>query len=160
MYLKSVALCSFMIMMMASPVLSRAPIAPAGKDEKKNLEEKVLGLEEAGRQKILKGDGNWDDLIAEDAYMIGFDGSIIIYKKGFQFPSFPVKEFKLSEMIARSYGEAVVVTGLAEVEGETADKKPYSFKMRFINVWKKSGGSWKIVVSERTGVRPPPKTTS
>jgi uncharacterized protein DUF4440 len=124
------------------------------------LEKEVLRLEEAGRQKILKGDNNWDDLIAEGAYMIGYDGSIVIYQKGLQFPPMPVKSFEMSEMIARVYGEAVVVTGLAEVVGETTgtgEKKTFSFKMRFLNVWKKSGDSWKIVVSERTGVRPPAK---
>lgn len=136
----------------ASTVFSRA-------DDKKNLEKEILRLEEVGRQKILKGDNNWDDLIAEDAYMIGFDGSIIIYKKGTQFPPLAVKEFKMTEMIARSFGEAVVVTGLAEVGAETADQKPFFFKMRFLNVWKKINGSWKIVVSERTGVRPPPKAS-
>ena len=121
------------------------------------LEKEVLRLEEAGRQKILKGDNNWDDLIAEGAYMIGYDGSVVLYQKGLQFPPLPVTSFEMSEMIARVYGEAVVVTGLAEVGGETTgtgEKKTFSFKMRFLNVWKKSGDSWKIVVSERTGVRP------
>ena len=155
---KRALLFSLIVLWIVSPELLPAAMA-TGNDKKKQSEDLVLRLEEAGRQKILRGDNNWDDLIAEDAYMIGFDGSIVIYKKGLQFPSLPVKEFRLSEMIARSYGEAVVVTGLAEVETETADKKPLSFKMRFINVWKKSGGSWKIVVSERTGVRPPPKTS-
>jgi hypothetical protein len=126
-------------------------------DKTQEIEKEVLRLEEVGRQKVLKGDNNWDDLIAAGAYMIAFDGSIIIYKTGQQLPTLPTKSFKLSEMIARVYGEAVVVTGLAEVESETADKKPFSFQMRFLNVWQKSGESWKIVVSERTGVRPPAK---
>lgn len=126
-------------------------------DKKQQMEKEILRLEEVGRQKILSGDTNWDDLIAEGAYMIAFDGSIILYQKGLQFPPMTVKAFNMSEMIARSYGEVVVVTGLAEVESETANKKPFSFKMRFLNVWKKTGAAWKIVVSERTGVRPAPK---
>ena len=127
-------------------------------DSSAAIQKEVLRLEEAGRQKILKGDNNWDDLIAEGAYMIAYDGSIILYKKGLQFPPMPVKSFDMSEMIARVYGDgAVVVTGLAEVGGESAEKKPFSFKMRFLNVWEKSADGWKIVVSERTGVRPPAK---
>ena len=126
-------------------------------DKREAIEKEILRLEEVGRQKVLKGDSNWDDLIAESAYMIAFDGSVILYQKGKQLPSLPVKSFRMSEMMARVYGEAVVVTGLAEVESETADKKPFAFKMRFLNVWKKREGSWKIVVSERTGVRPPAK---
>ena len=148
-------------------VLCLAPISafahnnsspPAKADKKQAIENEVLGLEEIGRQKVLKGDNNWDDLIAEGAYMIGFDGSISVYKKGLQFPPMTIKSFEMSEMIARVYEDAVVVTGLAAVETVTltAEKKPFFFKMRFLNVWKKSEGSWKIVVSERTGVRPPP----
>lgn len=126
----------------------------------KAVEKEILRLEEIGRQKALRGDANWDDLIEEDAYMIAFDGSVIRYKRGLNLPSPPVKTFTLSEMIARPFGDAVVVTGLAEVESQTPDKQPISFKMRFINVWKRSGGGWKIVVSERTTVRPVPGRSS
>ena len=144
-----------------TPVFSQNSSSDRTKTESTPATEKeILRLEEAGRQKILKGDNNWDDLIAEGAYMIGYDGSIILYQKGLQFPPLPVTSFEMSEMIARLYGDVAVVTGLAEVGGEASEmgeKKPFSFKMRFLNVWKKSGDSWKIVVSERTGVRPPAK---
>jgi Domain of unknown function (DUF4440) len=117
------------------------------------IEKEILRLEEVGRLKALRGDNDWDDLMAEGAYMIVYDGSIITYQKGQRFPPFPMKAFNMSEMIARVYGDVVVVTGLAEIEGESAEKKPFSFKMRFLNVWKQSGDGWKIVVSERTGVK-------
>lgn len=55
-------------------------------------------------------------------------------------------------MIARVYGEVVVVTGLAEVESEVPQKQVISFKMRFLNVWKLEPDGWKIAVSERTPV--------
>lgn len=130
--------------------------SPQANDSTPAIEKEILRLEEVGRQKALQGDNNWDELIADGAYMIAYDGSIINYQKGVRLPSFPIKSFNMSEIIARVYGDVAVVTGLAEIEGESAEKKPFSFKMRFLNVWKKSGDSWKIVVSERTGVRPPP----
>jgi hypothetical protein len=118
------------------------------------IQQDVLRLEELGRQKALKGESNWDDLIAEGAYMIAFDGTIILYTKGQNLPALPLKSFDLSEMIVRVYGSGTaVVTGLAEVTSETADKKPFAFKMRFLNVWKKSDDGWKIAVSQRTGVK-------
>src|SRR5229473_5474349 len=112
----------------------------ANADKKQAIEKEILRLEEVGRQKILKGDNNWDDLIANGAYMIGFDGSISVYKKGLQFPPMTIKSCEMSEMIARVYDDAVVVTGLAAVETVTltAEKKPFFFKMRFLNVWKQS----------------------
>lgn len=126
---------------------------PAGNKERA-IQNEILRLEEVGRQKVLRSDTNWDDLMADGAYMIAFDGSVMLYKKGANLTSFPVKSFKMSEMIVRVYGdEAAVVTGLAEVGGETAEKKPFSFQMRFLNVWKRFGDGWKIEVSERTGVK-------
>jgi hypothetical protein len=138
-----------------SPLMLDDPRLQPIADTTQDLEKEILGLEEIGRQKALNGDNNWDDLMADGAYMIVYDGSAMTYQKGQRSPSFPMKSFNLSEMIARVYGDVAVVTGLAEVEGETADKKPFSFKMRYMNVWKKSGASWKIVVSERTTVTPP-----
>src|SRR5260370_36552613 len=91
-------------------------------DEREEIEKEILRLEEVGRQRVLKGDSNWDDLIAEGAYMIAFDGSVILYQKGKQLPSLPAKSFRMSDMIAKLDGQAGVVTGLAEVESETVDK--------------------------------------
>src|SRR4051812_41555150 len=88
-------------------------------DKAEIIQKEILRLEERGRQKALQGESNWDDLIAEGAYMIAYDGSIIIYQKGQNLPSLPLKSFELSDMIARVYGETVVVTGLAEIESET-----------------------------------------
>jgi len=65
------------------------------------IQQEVLRLEELGRQKALKGENNWDDLIAEGAYMIVFDGTIILYAKGQNLPALPLKSFDLSEMIVR-----------------------------------------------------------
>jgi hypothetical protein len=118
------------------------------------IQKEILDLEEIGREKALKGESNWDDLISEGAFMIAFDGKIITYQKGQNIPSLPLKVFNLSEMIVRVFDkETAVVTGLAEVTSETAEKKPFSFQMRFLNVWRKSTEGWKIAVSERTGVK-------
>ncbi len=113
----------------------------------------VLKLEEAGRLKTLKGELVWDELISDGAYMIGPDGIVVIYKTGKPFPPYPIRSFALGEMIARPYGDVVVVTGLADVEAGTPEKPGPRFQMRFLNVWRKSREGWKMVVTERTAVR-------
>lgn len=95
--------------------------------------------------------------MADSAYLIQWDGSVLIYKKGQELPSIPLKSFTLSDLIARVYGDVAIVTGLAKVETETLEKKPFSYEMRYMNVWRKIGNSWKISVAERTSVRPPQK---
>jgi hypothetical protein len=118
------------------------------------IEKEILLLEESGRDKALRGESNWDDLMADEAYIIQGDGTTMIYKKGQNLSSLPMKSFKLSELIVRVYDDSVIVTGLSDVSSETPDKRPFSFQMRYLNVWKKFGGKWKIVVTEKTMVRP------
>ena len=117
------------------------------------VEAEVLRLEELGRAKALRGDTDWSGLMAEGAYMIGPDGNSATYQKDKAFPAFPLVSFQLSELIARNFGESVVVTGMAAIEVNGPDKKLITFQMRYLNVWKKFGDGWKIVVSSRTGVK-------
>ena len=127
-----------------------AQAAPAKPDA---VEAEVLKLEELGRVKALRGDTDWSGLMAEGAYMIGPDGNASTYQKDKSFPPFPLASFKLSDLIARNFGESVVVTGMGEIEVAGPDKKLVTFQMRYLNVWKKFGDGWKIVVSSRTGVK-------
>jgi ketosteroid isomerase-like protein len=127
-----------------------AQAAPAKPDA---VETEVLRLEELGRVKALRGDTDWSGLMAEGAYMIGPDGNSATYEKTKSFPPLPLASFKISELIARNFGESVVVTGMAEIGVTGPDKKPVTFQMRYLNVWKKIGDGWKIVVSSRTGVK-------
>jgi hypothetical protein len=127
-----------------------AQAAPAKPDA---VEAEVLKLEELGRVKALRGDTDWNGLMAEGAYMIGPDGNAATYRKDKSFPPFPLVSFKLSDLIARNFGESVVVTGMGEIEVAGPDKKSITFQMRYLNVWKKFGDGWKIVVSSRTSVK-------
>lgn len=144
------------ICLFLTPVVGRAQTGAGVRTTERTAEAdqaEVLRLEEVGRLKVVKGDNDWDGLIASGAYMIGPDGKVMVYEKGTGFPPFPVKEFTLSEMIARAYGEVVVVTGLGQLIAESPDKKAVSFQMRFMNVWRRFPEGWKMVVTERTGVR-------
>ena len=113
----------------------------------------VLKFEEEGRVRSLKGETNWDDMIAEGAFMISPDGAAFTFKRGQAMPSLPLKDFKITDLIARVFGDAVVVTGLALLEGVAKDNKQFSVQMRYTNIWTRIEGSWKIVVSERTTVK-------
>lgn len=148
----SVLVCLCLLPMTALAQNNSTSVASV--DRAEATQNEVLRLEELGRQKALKGDKEWDDLMADGAYLIAADGTILVYQKGQNLSSMSLTSFKLSELIARVYGDTAVVTGLAEVGAETAEKKPFSFKMRYLNVWKKFGDGWKVVVAERTMVRP------
>ncbi|MBS1795870.1 MAG: nuclear transport factor 2 family protein [Acidobacteria bacterium] len=127
--------------------------------DSKDVETEIRRLEELGRTKSLRGDADWDGLWAEDAHLVDVTGKVTIYKKGLNLGAgfAPPKAMKMSEMIVRVYGETAVVTALMEIEAETADKKPFTFSLRFMNVWRKFADGWKIVASESTPVRLPAK---
>ncbi|MBV9960484.1 MAG: nuclear transport factor 2 family protein [Acidobacteria bacterium] len=123
-------------------------------DKAASVEKEILRFEELGRQKALRGESNWDDLTADGAYLIQGDGTVMVYRPGQNLSSMSLTSFKLSDLIVRVYGQTAVATGLSEVESETPDKRTFSFRMRYLNVWKKTAGGWKIVAAERTMVRP------
>ena len=128
--------------------------------ETETIQKEIMQLEELGRQKALRSDSDWDNLWADGAYMITAFGTVTVYKKGMNLSAGgpAANSLKMSDMIVRVYGEVAVVTALMEVETETADKKPLSFKLWFMNVWKNFDDGWKIVAAERTPVRQLPKT--
>ena len=140
----------FILLFCFSDIFGQNPKAANANEQ--NSAAEVLRLEELGRQKTLRSDAVWDDLISDGAYMIGPDGNVVIYKAGKGFPPFPLKSFRLSEMIARPFGKLVVVTGLGEVEAIAPDKRIIPFKMRFMNVWKSFPDGWKMIVTQRTTV--------
>lgn len=122
------------------------------------IRNEILRLEEAGRVRMLKGETNWDDIMADSATMIQWNGSIMMYEKGKALPAMPPpKSFLLSDLLVRVHGDIAVVTGLADLESETPDKKPFAVQMRYMNVWKKFADGWKIITTQSTSIRPPQK---
>lgn len=128
-------------------------------NEAEAIEKEIRRLEELGRVKSLRGDSDWDGLWAEGAYMIDALGGVIVYKQGQNLSAGmpPPKSLKMSDMIVRVYAETAVVTALMEIEMETAEKKPFAYNLRFMNIWKKFDDGWKIVAAERTPIRQIPK---
>lgn len=151
---RSMCLLFWLCLVPIPAVAQHNPVSKTSAVRSQPIEQEILRLEELGRQRSLKGEKQWDDLMADGAYLIQGDGSVMLYQKGQNLSSMPLKSFKMSELIVRVYGDTAVVTGLSDIAVETAEKRPFSFQMRFLNVWKKFSGGWKIVVTERTMVRP------
>lgn len=56
-----------------------------------------------------------------------------------------------SEVKAQDLGDAVVLTGLADIK-VTSGGKPMAFRVRFTDVYAKRGGKWQMVVWQSTKV--------
>lgn len=119
------------------------------------IRSEVLRLEEEGRLRALRGANNWDDMMARGAYLITPDGSVIRYEPGKTLPSLPLTQFRIDDLIARVFGETVVVTGLATISAAGRDGTSVSLSMRYMNIWRRVDGRWKMVVTQRTVVKPP-----
>src|SRR5688500_3103577 len=76
------------------------------KNNSETIQKEIMRLEELGRQKALRGDSDWDDLWADEAYMITAFGTITVYKKGMNLSAGgpAANSLKISDMIVRLYG--------------------------------------------------------
>ena len=54
-----------------------------------------------------------------------------------------------SDVVAQDLGDAVVLTGVARV-GVNSNGRPNSFGIRFVNVYAKRAGAWKMVTWQST----------
>ena len=54
-----------------------------------------------------------------------------------------------SEVVARDFGDAVVLTGVCAISVVAAGN-PRSFKVRFVDVWNKRPAGWQMVIWQST----------
>lgn len=59
-----------------------------------------------------------------------------------------------SEETVRFYGDTAIVSGLANIKAEIAGEQR-AIENRFTIVWARTGGAWKVVSWQSTGVRKP-----
>jgi ketosteroid isomerase-like protein len=73
------------------------------------------------------------------------------YVEGVRSGKFRYRKIERSEEKVRVYGDSALVTGRAAIEVEV-DGKPKSLKLRYLNVWVKQAGAWKMVAWQSTSI--------
>jgi len=66
-------------------------------------------------------------------------------------PGYKLEPFKIEEPVEKVMGDTAILGGVARAKG-TAGGQAFDVKLRFIDVWRKRDGAWKVVFSQATRV--------
>jgi len=93
-------------------------------------------------------------LLADD-YVLHNSGGQVQDKASFiadqVAPGYRLEPFTVEEKVEKVMGNAAILGGVARAKG-TSGGEPYDVRLRFIDVWEKRGGAWKVVFSQATRV--------
>jgi hypothetical protein len=66
-------------------------------------------------------------------------------------PGYRLEPFTVEEKVEKVLGDAALLGGVATARG-TSGGQPFNVRLRFMDVWAKRGGVWKVVFSQATRV--------
>jgi len=93
-------------------------------------------------------------LLADD-YVLHNSGGQVQDKASFiadqVAPGYKLEPFVVEEKVEKVMGDAAILGGVARAKG-TSGGEAYDVRLRFIDVWEKRGGAWKVVFSQATRV--------
>lgn len=106
------------------------------------------------RAQVTSDRAELERLIADD-YVLHNSSGQVQDKKSFiadqVAPGYRLEPFVVEEKVEKVMSTAAILGGMARAKG-TAGGEPYDVKLRFIDVWEKRGGAWKVVFSQATRV--------
>jgi len=93
-------------------------------------------------------------LLADD-YVLHNSGGQVQDKASFiadqVAPGYKLEPFTVEEKVEKLMGTSAILGGVARAKG-TAGGEAFDVKLRFIDVWQKRNGAWKVVFSQATRV--------
>lgn len=150
-----------MVLLLATTVL--AAVIAAAQEQKKEtaaksspsaMKQELIDLENAWVGALEKADATALDGMLADSYADS-EGGQRSDKKGvlaeLTSGDLKIESLKLSEMRVYNYGDAAVVTGVAEQTGNFKEQKLAS-KVLFTDTFVKRNGKWKAVASHRSAM--------
>jgi ketosteroid isomerase-like protein len=66
-------------------------------------------------------------------------------------PGYRLEPFTVEDPVEKVMGDVALLGGVATAKG-TSDGQPFNLRLRFVDVWEKRGGAWKVVFSQATRV--------
>jgi ketosteroid isomerase-like protein len=91
-------------------------------------------------------------LLADD-YVLQNSSGQVQDKKSFiadsVAPGFRIEPFTVEEPVEKVLGDVALLGGVATLKG-TDGGKPFTARLRFMDVWAKRGGQWRVVFTQAT----------
>lgn len=103
----------------------------------------------------VKGDRAELDRLVADDYVLANSGGVVQSKADligdYTAPGFRLDPYEIKEPVEKVLGDTALLGGVAEITGVDGGQ-PYRMKLRFVDVWAKRGGAWRVVYSHVTRV--------
>ena len=145
---KSVTLC---VLAIATTVVLFAQEKPAASEE----EGKILALEAVwNRAEQAKDIGALSKLFAPNMIYVDHEGTLQTRDQFFNSvknDSSPLEQLVTEDVITRSFGDSIVVTGIYRGKS-TKNGKTTVIRGRFTDTWAKINGNWQCVASSATPI--------
>jgi ketosteroid isomerase-like protein len=135
--------------------------AKGPESDKTQTEQAIRALERQLSEAVVRGDrAIFDRLFADDFTHTSHTGAFKTkaewMAEGKSADRQPGKTtydaYQADDLAVRIYGETAVVTGRLSPKGTNAQGKPMSGQYRFLRVWVKRGGDWRVVAFQGTRI--------
>ncbi|WP_309092368.1 nuclear transport factor 2 family protein [Phenylobacterium sp.] len=107
---------------------------------------------EYDRAQVTSDRAELERLIADD-YLLHNSQGKVQDKKSFiadqVAPGYKLEPFKVEEPVEKVMGDTAILGGVARAKG-TAGGEAFDVRLRFIDVWRKRDGVWRVVFSQAT----------
>lgn len=104
------------------------------------------------RAQVTSDRAELERLIADDYLLHNSEGKVQD-KKSFiadqVAPGYKLEPFKVEEPVEKVMGDTAILGGVARAKG-TAGGEAFDVRLRFIDVWRKRDGAWRVVFSQAT----------
>ena len=135
-----------------SMALAQAPKSKMSED--RTIEQIVLQLEKEGREATLKNDiAATDRLLAQNWLNVNPDGSVTNKAQLMELlraGSFKIHSIENDEVLVRTFGETVVVTGRSTTQRGGQGSELLKRQVRFTRIYAKPLGQWRVVSAHNT----------
>ena len=134
-------------LLIAAAVLSAHPAWAA------TLPPDLAAAAHAYDQAQIKSDRAELERLLADDYVLQNSSGQVQDKKSFiadsVAPGFKIDPFKVEEPVEKVLGDVALLGGVATLKG-TDGGKPFTARLRFMDVWAKRGGQWRVIFTQAT----------
>ena len=134
-------------------VLIAAALLAAGSASAAALPSELAAAAQAYDQAQVRSDKAELERLLADDYVLQNSSGQVQDKQSFiadsVAPGFRIEPFEVEEPVEKVLGDVALLGGVATLKG-TDGGKPFTARLRFIDVWARRGGQWRVIFTQAT----------
>jgi ketosteroid isomerase-like protein len=134
-------------------LIAAAVLLAAGSASAAVLPPALAAAAQAYDRAQVQGDKAALERLLADDYVLQNSSGQVQDKQGFiadsVAPGFKIEPFKVEEQVEKVLGDVALLGGVATLKG-TDGGKPFTARLRFMDVWAKRGGQWRVIFTQAT----------